>query len=796
VNQLVSRFSEKGAKPQLKDIIINGEKGKEVITSTSDAELRMQFFLPQTFVAINFISAFKKEGIYGEDAERFFNSFKINKTAIPPVAENKKGRWQKFSFEKHGFSVELPGRYREKKEKEENESWDETLFETLDLAGNSYYGIKVATVKKGYYSDSDSSFFVEMSEGILENMQGTLLSGHHFNVAGYPAYKMISKAESEGEEIYMNVQMINKGPRRYLLFITSEAKGDAATTGKYFFESFSFLPEPDKEWRKVMAPDKSFSVWSPDIIIEDDEKENNEIKHSIIDPQTHIQIYIDKDVIPSYYWTKSDSLFFRNRINTFFTANDSLLYYRPVSNGQAKGIDLLIKLHTTHNLKKMRVLQNGDTLYSVYTFLPEAYLAQKNYQRLFDDFRITYEVKPVDFTIRKPQQLLLALQSTDSLAFETAKATLEEAVFIKEDIPLLQQAILHQYRDFDTSFYYSINNTIAHQIEKLDSSNSSLAFIRNQYPKLNEKNEYLKPFLISLLSGLKTTDAYLLLKELLITHPPKISEPYYFRNAFYDSLSLTRKLYPEILQLSANAGLYDFLNDLTIQLLDSGLVDASMLRVYKNEFIKTARHILSLPEEKKKEEYYRYSSLVRLLGKINLPETIELVRKFSSINERSLRLDVILALAENGHTPDAKDIYTLATTDEYRSQLYEGLRKYKKENLFPKDYLSQRLLGQSEVYNYASEDDSPEMVEYFGERVMNFMGKKQKFYLYKVYYTRGDAASCYLGVAGPYSTDAKDVSSTHDVTGLYYDEAFDPKKADEQLKELISQAEEWLKEKK
>jgi hypothetical protein len=275
--------------------------------------------------------------------------------------------------------------------------------------------------------------------------------------------------------------------------------------------------------------------------------------------------------------------------------------------------------------------------------------------------------------------------------------------------------------------------------------------------------------------------------------PPKISTPYYFRNGFYDSLLLSRHLYPEILALSSDPGLYDLLNDLAIEMVDSNMLDISVIRKYKDRYIQLANKILALPKEEKEENSYRYSSLVRLLGKINLPETNEVLHQFEKFRDKSLRLDVILALAENNQPQDKKNIYTLATTDEFRSQLYNGLKKFKKETLFPKDYLSQKLLGQSEIFSYATEEDEPEMIEFITEKTEMFMGKKQKFYIYKVIYDFSDPENCYTGVAGPYSLDTKDYTSTHDVTGLYWDEVFDKEKVYDHLKELIKQAEDWLK---
>jgi hypothetical protein len=158
-------------------------------------------------------------------------------------------------------------------------------------------------------------------------------------------------------------------------------------------------------------------------------------------------------------------------------------------------------------------------------------------------------------------------------------------------------------------------------------------------------------------------------------------------------------------------------------------------------------------------------------------------------------MKVITALLKNTQPVNQKDIYTLATTDQFRSELYNELKRIGKVALFPPDYLSQRYLGQSELFGYATEDEPPQSVDYIGERTEMFMGKKQKFYLYKVMFDY-DTASIYLGVAGPYSMDIKDYKSTHDATGVIWKENYYVKTTDPLFKEFIAGIEKDLEEKK
>ncbi len=235
---------------------------------------------------------------------------------------------------------------------------------------------------------------------------------------------------------------------------------------------------------------------------------------------------------------------------------------------------------------------------------------------------------------------------------------------------------------------------------------------------------------------------------------------------------------------------------MSVIMLDSNLIEIATLRGYKDALIRGSKRILALPSEKLKENYYRYTNLIKLLGKINIPETNELVKQFGRIEANSIKLDVILALAANNINPDAKDIMNLAKDDEYRVLLYTQLKDLNKSAFFPKTYLTQRWLAQSHMYEYANEDDyPPDSIEFIGERVETYLGKKQKFYLFKICFESGEGsdAECYFGVAGPYSLDPKDHDTNNDVTQVYWDEAFDDTKTIDWLKEMIMKTEEWKK---
>src|SRR5690606_16428496 len=140
---------------------------------------------------------------------------------------------------------------------------------------------------------------------------------------------------------------------------------------------------------------------------------------------------------------------------------------------------------------------NGDTLYTIYSFLPKEVLDTKDYNRLFDEFRIHNVAKGRDIFRSKSRELLNILADGDDERFEKAKAYLKQAPFTVEDLPALREATLKMYRDFDTTYYYTnANSRLIEVIRDRDTVDlATVDFVRANYYNLAGERELLRPFL-------------------------------------------------------------------------------------------------------------------------------------------------------------------------------------------------------------------------------------------------------------------------------------------------------------
>ena len=145
-----------------------------------------------------------------------------------------------------------------------------------------------------------------------------------------------------------------------------------------------------------MAPDLSMSTWTPNPLIS---SPFDTAVSKIVD--LHFTSYdsirsntytIIRSGFNPYYWSPSDSAFLQERINVSLNANDSLIYYKAVSNGNARGWEWMKHPRNSDMYQRIRVLLNGDQQYILYITALKDDILSPDANRFFDDFRFTQPV--------------------------------------------------------------------------------------------------------------------------------------------------------------------------------------------------------------------------------------------------------------------------------------------------------------------------------------------------------------------------------------------------------------------
>src|SRR5690606_20057415 len=425
--------------------------GTEVLMSNEYGHFRMQIFLPGDYVVVNAVYALSKKSTSSTKAGKFLASLKPNPNVkATPITIGSKEGWTDYNFARHAFSISLPAKYIKKPvSPDETGSWTINGYDAIDLLGGRYYSMMINEARDGFYGDDDSLYFLVAKENLVLALEGKTLKEERRNMQGFPAYFISILSIDDGDSILSETLLVNRGNIRYMFFRVSEMDYKIPNE-EIYFSSIRFLPLQRGDWSRREAG--GFSTWSPGEFMQKPQTEENSFKGFVVyDSASAIATYVDREKLNEYFWTKDLETFFENRSREYVGYADSLISKTRVKNGDHEGVDILVDLDGTMMFKKVRLLLNGDTLYTIYSFLPKEVLDTKDYNRLFDEFRIHNVAKGRDIFRSKSRELLNILADGDDERFEKAKAYLKQAPFTVEDLPALREATLKMYRDFDTT---------------------------------------------------------------------------------------------------------------------------------------------------------------------------------------------------------------------------------------------------------------------------------------------------------------------------------------------------------
>ncbi len=425
-------------------------------------------------------------------------------------------------------------------------------------------------------------------------------------------------------------------------------------------------------------------------------------------------------------------------------------------------------------------------------YIPKPYIHQPEIQKFYDDFRVRDEKLPSIYR-SKSQEVLEALKTTDTTELVSLFDQLQYIEYEKQDLPHLHKALLAKYLVLDEDNYATVTDYIIRCLAQLNDS-STIRFISEVYPGLKGKDEELRYDLLYLLGLFRTNESYSLLKNYIISDLPEKGKNQ-LQYALADSLKLTATLFPDILSQTKDSIFIDGIVPVMKTLVDSNYLNITDLLPYKNLILSHAAKRMELLKENE-DLWYRYTDWIELIAQFNDRETNEALRSYLSIGGSDFRYNVVMALIKNDQPVPVSEMEKLAADIYYRAYLYSELKKLKKQQLFPSKYATQEKMAQSEIYSIASEE-SEAKVSLIGERVVEFMGKRQKFYLYKVSYEYEDGDSeHYLGIAGGYALNQKEIQNYPDAMGIFWTEAFEKNKIDSQFKTYLESMAADLKEEK
>jgi hypothetical protein len=490
------------------------------------------------------------------------------------------------------------------------------------------------------------------------------------------------------------------------------------------------------------------------------------------------------------YRAENDSTLFADNLANYLGEGDSLLASEPVRNGKARGMEYRISSAGERNVTRIRVFPYRDSVYALLLVAPLPYVAHPTYDPFFEQFRFNDYSVSKSLYARKTEKLLADLKSEQKDTAEAAIAYLGTATLTKEDLPLLHQALHALYDDPENDFYYNgIYDKLAARIIELNDA-STQSYIKANYARLTGRHELLKPEWIKLLGGIYTKESYETIKQLLEQDKTSWKHTTGLANAISDSAELLHMLYPALLQRITDSAFVPVVVRTGNLLFDSARLHASVLAPYRSHINRYADSMVAeVDSVKAASDYYQ---LIYFLGHLNDGEANAQLLQLAEKASQGILFQTIRELLENNQPLPPAALTKLASDAWYRIDLYELLESKGLLHLFPAKYRNQKSIAESQLMNYVMEDAEPEKMEFVREAVVPFQGVRQKFYLFRVYFSGEEGSFSHLGVTGPYPAAGNTITARATVYGLIIP-VFDPKAVDAQLKAYLQEWEAYLK---
>lgn len=718
----------------------------------------------------------KPEKLLAANVIKYFDSFK----AKDILAENK--GWVKFNSPGKAFSVMVPGQMQANKTIDKAAIGTYWIFETYDFLDNNkglYYLLQIRDISGGYFLDGDSNYFKLVKEQYEDNFD-VIDKSEHVSYKGYPAF--VAEGQSVKDKTSYKCFNVIRGNRVYSMVVGGASSADFSDADKYF-NSLTFLEYSNPNTKTHIANGFYTTATNPFVKVDDtDSTDNDFFEHYYsFNPYAAISYDVTKEVFPAHYWTKSDSVYFEAKISEYYTSNDSVLSKNLVTNGSLKGMDIVVKENLRSQLKKVRTIVSGDTLYTLFAYIPAEYINHTSTSKFFDDFRVTQEISPVIYN-KKIDLLFESLRSKDSAEFYNAKDVFHAIEFDSEDLPELHQALTYVYRD--SSNAYGIYSSILDQVVRLK-NNTTVDFVRSNYSTLNDHRDKLKYEFLGILAEFKSDSANHILKELLSNQLPGSGSISNLSYALRDSVELTAKLFPDLLKFSGDSIFIDLLAEVSVYLLDTQSISAKDLHPYLESFYQGAKRMYSKMQSGT-GSWWTGTKWIELLKYLNTQEGNKILQQYLQANDLYFKMQAIIALIENNQQVENTMMNKVAEDLELRTNFYENLKKLNKSQLFPTKYATQMHLSESEIYNVAYEEIEIADFKYIGERKALYKGVKKTFYLFKVGYSNEEDNIIYhLAVAGPFDTKSGELKSYSDLGGIYWDIELDISDLENQLKSYL-----------
>lgn len=761
--------------------------------------------------------------VSGTEADNFFSSVHVDYHLQKPI---------QYTSNSAGFMATFPQLPYSSITNLNSDRITRVAFEAIDTATGNAYTVWKKTVNNYRFMEEDT-FDLGLIEESLKRSEiiDKQLSRSFTNQDGFSALNMKFSLQNGGT---LFAKAVLRGAHYYLVTATGKAAEANAFLNSFHLAAFGYA-------NASLYKDTSmhFTVQTPvqpqlDTFLMRMTNEaldarswgqtarsiyNEDFKTAFFkNDSTGEAVLVNCTMYPKYFYSKDSASFWKEMLDpeqfqelivkekSRFVIDDSCSGYKIV----------LQDTNTVRQITSLLLLKN-NRLYQVTAISDTVNKESAFLQTFFKTFRPDDNIKGQSVFADKQALFFKDYASKDSLTHKLADDAIAKVKYTCASIPQLSKVISSlSYKDknyFETKTKFIRELGYIHEPECAIATGKLLSTLFKQ----TADTAYFQNEILLSLARLKTTSAYDTLQALLLQDPPIFDNNNDYDDLFeliQDSLLLSKRMYPDLLQLSSIESYKKPVNDLLLTLVDSGMIKATDYQSYFSRIYFDAKIELKklqnedeklLEKQNNKEDddvlvapvndySYRYRKTgadeLQTYSTLLMPfyDSVASVPIFFSKQLRSknpaTQLEVAVLMAKNKKPVPDSIWQSLAAKDRYRAQLMIALDKIKRKELFPKNENNQEALAKSVLLNDKNQDS------FYSVQLVNkelISSKKGKGYVYFFKYKISKDDEWKMGISGLQPVNLKEASANDDITNMTDKKFANDKTVNEQFEEQLKQ---------
>ncbi len=812
----------------------NGFPGFDITNRTRRGDIqRYQIFITPFEMIFFKMSGNADYVSTGTEADKFFNSISLKEYTPAP-------EWTGYQPPTGGFSVLMPHTPSMLHDK----MWNNNRLEyaaTDKKDGNSYLVMK-GNIHNYSYIEEDTFELNLMDESY--QYSGYILKQLSHSFSSFKGYPSLNCTYKHKDGSFSTVRYIIQGPNYYALLARYKQENPAV---KKFMESFQLTPNiypaPVLQTDTIMR----FTVKSPVPLSKVDPKDaemirfmanlNKDEEDAENDDQASYKtllvgndtlgekIWITYSQLSKKAWNKDSLGFWKGMFGDNWNQDSTLLFKSNSTKRLPDGsrqFDFSVSDTGSSRLLVTRLYYKDGHVFS-FSSLTDTVTRRSDFlEAFYSSFAPNESLKSSSLLNKKNSEYISELFSKDSAVAKRGAKQVFRMDLDSSDVPLVKNAI--GSLNWGVRNYMAVKEYLIKELGQLKDP-SIVSYLTDLYWKIKDTSDLQQTILKALLSQ-KTKAGFQAFKELMLQEPPIIeseNNDYGYNNyrresrrsvdiilaapetrssysyynyrgnwyQLYDSLALTRTLFPDMLQF---LNIDDFKKE-TLELMhvlaDSGYLKGADYESYLSKLYLEGRHLLkkqiAMENKRNMQKMTRkdVSSLYNNTGNDEEDEDEDLDEGNSDVDQYSVLLlpfrkkhqgiqnyftqlmttsdrrllynSFILLLRNNEPVPDS--LFTkFASLDRYRVELYTDLKDMNKLHHFPKAEKNQMAMVKSLLLEEIGNYKEPDTLVFLDTLPVNYKGQAGRIFFYKYKKMRDDDAWS-LAVAGmqPLDKDSIDV---------------------------------------